>query len=215
VFLSLFGKDQYSVSASQSALKSLVCKLNLFQGEKEKLPPNLVGQTDLLLFIGLEPELVFPGLLERIYPSLETLTETHRTASSLSLLPHIALPLLSREHYPAGGKHLLPLLHLTIPGIDMNDPMKSISSLMFITTALMNVPIFDLTENVTGGITYAAQETQFESMDVDGGNDYIDRQEDDSLCRATTAEFEEWIAKFLNRVFTIVSASLKAIFDLH
>lgn len=180
VFLSLFGKDQYSVSASQSALKSLVW---------------------------LEPDLVFPGLLERIYPSLETLTETHRTASSLSLLSHISLPLLSREHYPAGGKHLLPLLHLTIPGIDMNDPMKSISSLMFITTALMNVPIFDLTESAMSGVTYASEERRFESMDMDGGNQSLvaDREEDDALCRATTAEFEEWIAKFLNRVFTIVS----------
>jgi proteasome activator subunit 4 len=159
--------------------------------------------------IGLEPELVFPGLLERIYPSLETLTETHRTASSLSLLSHIALPLLSREHYPAGGKHLLPLLHLTIPGIDMNDPMKSISSLMFVTTALMNVPIYDLTESATSGVTYASEESRFESMDVDGEHQVYaaDREEDDLLCRATTGEFEEWIAKFLNRVFTIVGSA--------
>ncbi|KAI8578771.1 hypothetical protein K450DRAFT_245430 [Umbelopsis ramanniana AG] len=178
VFLSLFGKDQYSVSASQSALKSLVW---------------------------LEPELLFPGLLERIYPSLENLTETHRTASSLSLLSHIALPLLSRQHYPAGGKHLLPLLHLTIPGIDMNDPMKSISSLMFITTALMNVPIFDLTGSSSSGITYESEEINFESMDIDSGNQvfHVDREEDDLLCRSSTGEFEEWLSKFLNRVFTI------------
>jgi proteasome activator subunit 4 len=151
--------------------------------------------------------LLFPGLLERIYPSLDNLTETHRTASSLSLLSHIALPLLSRQHYPAGGKHLLPLLHLTIPGIDMNDPMKSISSLMFITTALMNVPIFDLTGSASSGITYESEETNFESMDIDGGNQlmHADREEDDLLCRSSTGEFEEWLSKFLNRVFTIVS----------
>ncbi|RUO96683.1 hypothetical protein BC936DRAFT_141627 [Jimgerdemannia flammicorona] len=174
-FLSLFGKDQYSVSASQATIKYLAW---------------------------LEPSLIFPGLLERIYPSLETLTETHRTNSSLSALSHVINPLLSRTHYPAGGKHLVPLLHLTIPGIDMNDPIKTIASLMFITHAIMNVPIKDLTQ---GAGVNAGSGGRFVGMDVSEGGAAMetDEVEEDALCQASTGEFEEWVAKFLRRVFTI------------
>ncbi|KAI8373532.1 hypothetical protein EDC96DRAFT_498664 [Choanephora cucurbitarum] len=167
-YLSMFGKDQYTVGASQSTLKYLTW---------------------------LEPKLIFPGLLERIYPSLETLTETHRTASALSILADIALPLFSRDHYPAGGKHLLPLLQLAIPGIDMNDPLKTIASLMFISAALMSIPICDMTQHHDG--YYPTEEY------MDDPNAELSRETEDYLTKATTGEFEEWLAKFMRRVFTI------------
>ncbi|KAI8387347.1 hypothetical protein BD560DRAFT_321031 [Blakeslea trispora] len=167
-YLSMFGKDQYTVGASQSTLKYLSW---------------------------LEPKLIFPGLLERIYPSLETLTETHRTSSALSILADIALPLFSRDHYPAGGKHLLPLLQLAIPGIDMNDPIKTIASLMFISTAIMSIPICDMTQYHDG---YYPTEDY-----MDDPNTELSRETEDYLTKATTGEFEEWLAKFMRRVFTI------------
>ncbi|CAI2164709.1 4841_t:CDS:10 [Funneliformis geosporum] len=172
-FLSMFGKDPLSVGSSQAALKYLAW---------------------------LEPTLIFPGLLERVYPSLETLTETHRTTSSISALSLLAIPLFSRFHYPAGGKHLVHLLHLTIPGIDMNDPIKTISSLIFLTHAIMGVPLRDLTE---GNSTESG--FRWTGMDIDESEDHmeIDEQEEDALCKASTAAFEEWLAKFLGRVFTI------------
>lgn len=167
-YLSMFGKDQYTVGASQSTLKYLSW---------------------------LEPGLIFPGLLERIYPSLETLTETHRTSSALSILADVALPLFSRDHYPAGGKHLLPLLQLTIPGIDLNDPIKTIASLMFISTSLMSIPICDMSQFNDG--YYPTEEI------IDDPNATLSRVTEDYLVKATTGEFEEWLAKFLRRVFTI------------
>ncbi|KAI7908029.1 uncharacterized protein BX663DRAFT_425475 [Cokeromyces recurvatus] len=167
-YLSMFGKDQYIVGASQSTLKYLSW---------------------------LEPSLIFPGLLERIYPSLETLTETHRTSSALSILTDIALPLFSRDNYPAGGKHLLPLLHLAIPGIDMNDPIKTIASLMFISTSLMSIPICDMTQHQDG--YYPTEEY------TDNPFAELSKDTEDYLVKASTGEFEEWLAKFLNRAFTI------------
>ncbi|KAI9261229.1 hypothetical protein EDC94DRAFT_122877 [Helicostylum pulchrum] len=164
-YLSMFGKDQYTVGASQFTLKFLSW---------------------------LEPDLIFPGLLERIYPSLETLTETHRTSSALSILADISLPLFSRDHYAAGGKHLLPLLQLAIPGIDMNDPLKTISSLMFISTALMTTPIFDQTQ---------VPDDYYPTEDYMEGT--LSRETEDYLVKQTTGEFEEWLAKFMRRVFTI------------
>ncbi|RGB33631.1 hypothetical protein C1646_815894 [Rhizophagus diaphanus] len=173
-FLSMFGKDSLSVGSSQAALKYLAW---------------------------LEPTLICPGLLERVYPSLETLTETHRTTSSISALSLLAIPLFSRFHYPAGGKHLAPLLHLTIPGIDMNDPIKTISSLIFLTHAIMGVPLRDLTEgsSVESGFRWTGMDIDEREED----NMEIDEQEEDAFCKASTAEFEEWLAKFLRRVFTI------------
>jgi proteasome activator subunit 4 len=168
-YLSMFGKDQYTVGASQSTLKHLAW---------------------------LEPSLIFPGLLERIYPSLETLTETHRTSSALSILADISLPLFSRDHYPAGGKHLLPLLHLAIPGIDMNDPIKTISSLVFISTSLMSIPIVDMTQQPAQDDYYPTEMTEDPFAE-------LSKESEDYLVRATTGEFEEWLAKFMRRVFTI------------
>ncbi|CAG8548665.1 30916_t:CDS:10 [Gigaspora margarita] len=173
-FLSMFGKDPLSVGSSQAALKYLAW---------------------------LEPSLIFPGLLGRVYPSLETLTETHRTTSSISALSLLAIPLFSRTHYPAGGKHLAPLLHLTIPGIDMNDPIKTISSLIFLTHAVMGVPLRDLTEGSTTESGF-----RWEGMDIDEREEdqmEINEEEEDALCKASTAVFEDWLAKFLRRVFTI------------
>ncbi|CAO3588698.1 unnamed protein product [Absidia cylindrospora] len=169
VFLSMFGKDQYTVGASQTTIKYLSW---------------------------IEPKLIFPTLLERIYPSLETLTETHRTTSALSILTDISLPLFSRDHYPAGGKHLLPLLHLALPGIDMNDPIKTIASLMFITSALMTVPIVDLTH------TLPTPDVDIMAYDEDSMND-LPRSVDDEMCRMATGEFQEWLAQFIRRIFTI------------
>ncbi|KAI8975614.1 hypothetical protein BDF20DRAFT_879640 [Mycotypha africana] len=167
-YLSMFGRDPYSISYTQSTLKYLSW---------------------------LEPSIVLPGLLERIYPSLETLTETHRTSSALGILTDIALPLITRENYPAGGKHLLPLLHLAIPGIDMNDPSKTIQSFLFISTALMTVPIIDLTQH---------HDDYYPTEDnVDDLNANLSRETEDYFLKITTGEFEEWLAKFMNRVFTI------------
>ncbi|CAJ0904050.1 1258_t:CDS:10 [Entrophospora sp. SA101] len=174
-FLSMFGKDAMSVGSSQASLKYLAW---------------------------LEPSLIFPGLLERVYPSLETLTETHRTTSSISALSLLAIPLFSRTQYPAGGKHLAPLLHLIIPGIDMNDPIKTISSLVFVTHTLMGVPLSDLTDgnnDPSSGFRWTGidiYEREKDEMEIDG-------EEENALCKAGTSEFEEWLAKFYRRIFTI------------
>lgn len=168
LYISMFGKETAVVTLSQASIKSLAW---------------------------LEPSLIFPGLLERIYPSLETLTETHRTSSAINILKDIASPLFSRENYPAGGKHLLPLLHLSIPGIDMNDPTKTLGSFVFISIALMSIPIIDLSQQ---------QDDHYPTEEfIDDPNAVLSRETEDYLVKATTGEFEEWLAKFMRRVFTI------------
>lgn len=139
--LSMFSRDPITIANAQSALKTM-------------------GQ--------LEPDLIFPPLLERAYPALETLTEvsplvillticfsdtdhlhtlpqTHRTTAAITALSTVSPILVSRNIYASGAKHLLPLLELCLPGLDVNDPIKTMSTGIFVLQACSQVVIDDLT----------------------------------------------------------------------
>ena len=59
------------------------------------------------------PDVVLPRILERVYPALETLTETHQTHSALQALSMVAIPMFTHSHYPDGAQHLTRLLALS------------------------------------------------------------------------------------------------------
>ncbi|KAF9396493.1 hypothetical protein CPC16_001175 [Podila verticillata] len=166
-FLAMFSKDQRAIAQTHMTLRYLAW---------------------------IAPKLVIPGVLERAYPSLESLTETHRTTSVISALGSLAVPMLNRDNYPQGGKHLTPLLHLTVPGVDLNDPAKTWYTLLFVTSMIATVPVRDLTEMGSAGFQWGGIEEDM--MDVDGP---VDLEIEDSNRKATTAEFEEWLLKFLRR----------------
>ncbi|KAJ3037851.1 hypothetical protein HDV00_001266 [Rhizophlyctis rosea] len=174
----MFGKDQIAVLSIHGALKCLAW---------------------------IQPKLIIPALLERIYPALETLTETHRTLTSLGTLWGISIPLLNRRHFPQGGQHLPNLLELTLPGIDLNDPGKTSAALMFVTHAAMCAPLFDLTKGHrgAGGDPVAAHSNAMLEVDAGVGDMDVDLDEEDEACRLATAQFEEWAAKFLDRIFVL------------
>lgn len=83
-------------------------------------------QSGLRIMALLEPNLIMPELLERAYGGLEVVNETHRTTAVLKMLSAISLPLVSEIIWRPGQKHLLPLLDLCIPGIDL---VRSLTSL--------------------------------------------------------------------------------------
>ncbi|KAF9423952.1 hypothetical protein BGZ94_008121 [Podila epigama] len=166
-FLTMFSKDQRAVAQTHMTLRYLAW---------------------------ISPKKIIPGVLERAYPSLESLTETHRTTSVISALGSLAVPMLNRENYPQGGKHLTPLLHLTVPGVDMNDPTKTWYTLLFVTSMIATVPIRDLTEMGSAGFQWGGFEE--EATDAEKA---VDLEAEDSIRKATTAEFEEWLQKFLRR----------------
>jgi len=90
--LAMFSKDSLSMSYAQAALRTMAL---------------------------LEPTLIMPELLERVYGGLESVNETHRTTAVLSMLSGISRPLVSETIWFGGQKHLVPLLELCIPGIDL------------------------------------------------------------------------------------------------
>lgn len=77
------------------------------------------AQSSLRSLAFMEPSLVMPDLLERAYGGLEVVNETHRTTAVLSMLAGVSLPLSSETIWLGGQKHILPLLEMCIPGIDL------------------------------------------------------------------------------------------------
>ncbi|KAJ3092428.1 hypothetical protein HK102_007439 [Quaeritorhiza haematococci] len=122
-FLAMFGKDAFSVSSAHAALRSLAY---------------------------ISPTTILPSLLERCYPALETLTQTHRTLSCIGALGQVAPALVNRKVFKRGARHIVPLLTMVLPGIDVNDASKTYSTLMFVTNVMMWVPVVDMTREAVG-----------------------------------------------------------------
>lgn len=169
--LSMFSKDPLTIASSQASLKRMSI---------------------------LEPKLIFPAVLERAFNSLEALETTHRTTAVITALSTLAIPMVSRDIYPSGGKSLVPLLHLCLPGIDLNDPMKTISTSIFILVSLMTIKVDDLTRNGHGGF-------QMQVDDDEEGRE-LSREEEDAQLRLSTSGFEDWAVSFFRRVLALFEA---------
>lgn len=134
------------------------------------------------------PELILPPLIERVFPALETLTETHQTVSSISALTSVARPLFSHDlGFPSGAKHLLALLNLTLPGIDPNDASKTAITLQFLASVFVSVPLIDC------------------SSKASAAKDEVTRE-----IYLSTGLLEDWLLQFLDRVFGLLESMLPA-----
>ncbi|TFK23084.1 ARM repeat-containing protein [Coprinopsis marcescibilis] len=181
--LAMFSKDPTSASYAQGALRTLAV---------------------------LEPKLIMPELLERAYGGLEVVNETHRTTGVLSTLAGVARPLVTESIWLGGQKHLVPLLELCIPGIDLNDPTKTIYATMFIANAVQHVKIGDLSASYGGGAF--SGDTAEDRMDLDEHVDVypedlsvvaLSREEERSLTRDSTSSFADWVVSLFRRVFAL------------
>ncbi len=185
--LSMFSKDPITIAASQASLKRMAI---------------------------LAPEMIFPAVLERAFNSLEALETTHRTNAVITALSTLSPVFTSRQLYRAGGKQLLPLLQLCIPGIDLNDPMKTMSTCMFVLLSTLSIHIDDLTRPEA----YADDEESFEPLPeqpvlktdaaepaVGGEEDGIvaSPEQEDYQLRISTADFDAWISAFFQRVLSL------------
>ena len=193
--LSMFSRDAVTIANAQSSLK-------------------IMGY--------LEPELIFPAVLERAYPALETLTETHRTTACITALSTISPPMISRSVYPGGAKNLVPLLELCLPGLDVNDPIKTMSTAMFIVQAVTSVVIDDLTrpevqeaESMEVDLEAPPPEIILDDLGAEGeGEDEgegeyerkLSRREEDDATRMSTAGFPDWVSSFFRSVMVLFEA---------
>lgn len=174
--LSLFGKDIFTIAASQRALKRLAI---------------------------LEPDLILPAVLERAYPGLEDLETTHRTTSIIAALSTIAHPMVSRRIYSSGARHLVPLLHLCLPAFDPTDAGKTIQASGFVILVLMTVRIDDYSRfEPTEEESKLLAVTTEDGADTAA----VRLAEENEALRVSTAGFEDWVLEFLNKVFALFAA---------
>ncbi|KAG8866672.1 hypothetical protein FRC20_007837 [Serendipita sp. 405] len=120
-----------------------VCLLSIFSSDSTTTG-NV--QSALKSMISMEPDLILPSILERAVEALETLTETQRTLAIIKGLSAVCTGMTSRDMYYPGAKHISPVLELLIPGIDLNDPTKTICTSSLIKDVAQFIKFGDLTE---------------------------------------------------------------------
>lgn len=159
----------------------------------------------------LEPNLILPGALQRIYPSMQGLVEVHRTTSSLR-----SLQVLSRIMVRSKGFrcHVTTMLGLALPGIDANDLEKTLYTLAFVQSVCYSIPFHDLTEgddDVSGSMLALDWITsEVNRLEREGSNIELDYQselsnkDEELILRSSTAGFAEFLLSFLGRVFTLL-----------
>jgi proteasome activator subunit 4 len=159
----------------------------------------------------LEPQLIIPGALQRIYPSMQGLVEVHRTTSSLRAL-QILSRIMVREH---GFRcHVTTMLGLALPGIDANDLDKTLYTLSYLQSVCYNIPFQDLTEgdDRLGGNMLAMDwiTSEVTRMEQAGSNlelsynEELTQEQEEDILRSSTAGFSEFLSSFLGRVFTLL-----------
>ncbi|KAL1501106.1 hypothetical protein ABEB36_006493 [Hypothenemus hampei] len=151
-----------------------------------------VGSQDISLALSylssLRPNLIIPGILDKLYSSVDSLTEPHKLTCSLQALVAVGRYMVQGKHnnYPEGPTHVIPLLLALLPGIDPNDVKKSYGTFSFIEHFVHMIPLIDSSK---ANIHY---------------NNLTD--EEHIICEAS-AEFEDFVLQFFERIMLFVDSN--------
>lgn len=91
----------------------------------------------------LSPDFILPLFLERAYPALQTLTQTHQTVSVIECMAVVSRIFFNHAYSVEGAAHLGSMLELTLPGIDANDFPKTLATLKFFSALFSFTPMVD------------------------------------------------------------------------
>ncbi|KAF9056646.1 hypothetical protein BJ165DRAFT_1522537 [Panaeolus papilionaceus] len=184
--LAMFSQDPTTVSNVQGCLKSMSV---------------------------MEPDLILHPILERAVPSLEALVETQRTIAVIKALGAVAPALVCREVYYPGAKHLVPILQLLIPGIDLNDPSKTLCTTAFLIEISQYIKIGDLTayeQTPSNGLDadsfISPPPLRFDDLDAvySETEPLLTDEQEDAMLRDTTGSFPDWVTSFIRRVIQLL-----------
>lgn len=138
----------------------------------------------------IRPSLVIPDVLERMYSTLDSLTEPHKLTASMLGMASVARPMVQGLRninegyaYAEGPSHVLPLLFSFLPGIDANDARKCFVTFRLISIYAVLVPIVD-TSRCTA------------PMD-----------DDERLVSESTCRFEDFVLEFFDKIFSLIESS--------
>ncbi|KAL7285721.1 hypothetical protein ACG7TL_000826 [Trametes sanguinea] len=186
--LAMFSQDNSTVANIQSCMKSMSI---------------------------MEPDLILHPILERAVPALEALVETHRTIAVIKALGAIAPAMVCRHVYYPGAKHLIPILDLLLPGIDLNDPPKTFCTTSFISEVAQYIKFGELANSdvqMGDGVDLVPKtSTELPVLEIEhfpegvelGSDARLSNGEEDAILRDTAGTFADWVSSFLRRVILL------------
>ncbi|CAF4636892.1 unnamed protein product [Rotaria sp. Silwood1] len=131
------------------------------------------------------PDSIVPPIVDKLLLSTDNLIEAHRFTSLLRCLIGMTRQLVRQtSSYSCGQTYILPLLMSILPGIDLNDFEKTSVTLDFFDAIFMLISCIDC------------------SSAVHIRNDLNEIEKEVCL---STAKFEDFIAKFLDRIFQMIN----------
>ncbi|KAL3074330.1 hypothetical protein niasHS_015160 [Heterodera schachtii] len=168
-----------------------------FSKARSELVPSIIRT---LAF--LSPGLIIPFVLDIVYPALQTQLEPHRLTQSLHILAVICVPLVRDDPRKSGGqrlpiksvedmdahlksyrRHAIIILNNILPGIDVNDIVKSSLVFQICVILLMLIPIDDCSQE------------RLTREDL--------TEEEKELC-SETASFDCFINQLMEKVFGMI-----------
>ncbi|CAH0550528.1 unnamed protein product [Brassicogethes aeneus] len=151
-----------------------------------------MGQQETCLTLqylaSLRPNIIVPVTLEKLSASMDSLTEPHKLTSSMMGVIAVGRYMVQgkNNNYPEGPTHVVPLLMALLPGIDPNDVRKSYVTFSFIVHFVNMIPLINSS---------------------DAHNHHKDLSEEEHIVCEATANFEDFVLQFLDRLCTWVESS--------
>ncbi|KAH9822994.1 hypothetical protein DFH28DRAFT_1216660 [Melampsora americana] len=184
-------KKQFVTMLSHSLLMSMFSKDGTTSGFTHHA---------LKIVAHLEPSVIVPPIVELSVAALEGLLETHRTTACLGALSAIIGSMLNSNQYPIGARNLPTILDLLLPGIDPNDPTKTMHSAMLVLVAVSKIKISDMTTlDEAQGMIDLDRPTS-ENADVDMSMQPSDEQS--SMPPESSTFLSDWALTYFRRVMS-------------
>lgn len=129
----------------------------------------------------IRPQIIVPIILDKLYSTLGTLEQPHKLTSGM-----VALISVARATVKETPLDVISLLMSLLPGIDPNDIRKSLVTFQFISSFVSLIPLVDCSK---------------------AAGFYTDlNDEEHAVCEAT-AQFEDFVLQFMDRIFCIIDCS--------
>lgn len=134
----------------------------------------------------LRPELIVPGVIERVFDTVDSITEPHKYTAALQCLSSVSYVLVSgRPGTETVKTQVIPLLFTVLPGIDSNDYHKTSITMQYIMAQSILIPFVDCSK----------------------ASLYHELSEEESLICEQTAQFEDFVLQFFDRIFQLIESS--------
>ncbi|PLW40659.1 hypothetical protein PCANC_01611 [Puccinia coronata f. sp. avenae] len=146
----------------------------------------------------LEPSVMVPPIVERSVLALEGLLETHRTTACIAALTSIMGSMLNVQSFRHVAGSLPTILDLLLPGIDPNDPSKTMHTAMLVLQTVSKIKISNIT--VTSDVQVMLDPEQ-DHPDIADSSQFNPSQPDSGLIVLESETFfADWALTYFQRV---------------